>query len=126
MPFVLLKYSSLTHADPRKSIKGYSHKPVVKMLIPLTAQPLRRVTLALLPKEEIDRMCKDGVLTPIDAADWLSNMVIAHKANGAIRICADLTNVNAAIIPVRYPLPTIKELSQFFADSTVFSKKNMK
>lgn len=128
MPFVLLKYSSLTHADPRKSIKGYSHKPVVNMLIPPTAQPLRRVPLALLPKvkEEIDRMVRDGVLKPIDAADWLSNMVIAYKANGAIRICADLTNVNAAIIPDRYPLPTIEELSQFFADSTVFSKIDLK
>ena len=49
-------------------------------------------------------------------------MVVAHKSNGAIRICVDLTNVNKAIVPDRYSLPTIDELAEFFAGSRVFSK----
>ena len=92
------------------------------------AKAQRRVLLALLPKvkEEINRMVKDGVLEQVDTADWLCNMVIAHKSNGAIRVCADLTNVNQAIIPDKYPLPTIEELSQFFANSIIFTKIDLK
>ena len=67
-------------------------------------------------------MVGDGVLKKIDVADWVSNMVVAHKLNGAIRICIDLTNVNKAIVRDRYPLPTIDKLAEFFAGSRVLSK----
>ena len=75
-----------------KSIKGFVHKPVVNELLPSVAQPLLRVSLALLlkVKEELDRIMRDGVLKQIDAAYMVSNMVVAHKSNGGIRICVDL------------------------------------
>ena len=96
---VLQQFSYRLQADPSKSIRGYVHKPIVNELLRPIAQPLRRVPLALLSKvkEELDRMMRDGVLTQIDAADRVSNMVVAHKSNGAIRICVDLTNVDKAI-----------------------------
>ena len=53
-------------------------------------------------------------------------MVVAHKSNGAIRICVDLINVNKAIVPDRYYLPTIDELAEFFAASCVFSKIDLR
>lgn len=114
--------------DPSKFISGYVHKPVVNSLIPPVAQAVRRVPLALLPKvsEELKRMVKEEVLEPIEASDWVSNMVIVHKSNGSIRICADLSEVNKAIIPDRYPLPTNDELSQFFAGSKLFEKIDLK
>ena len=122
------QYKTLLQADPSKSIKGFLHKPVVNELLSPVAQPLRRVPLALLPKvkEELDRMVRDGVLKQIYAADWVSNMVVAHKSNGSIRICVDLTNVNKPIIPDRYPLPTIDELAEFFAGSRIFSKIDLR
>ena len=129
VPHPLLEsHSSILQADPRKSIRGFTHTPVVNTLVPPVAQPLRRVPLALLPKvkAEIERMVNDGVLQQIEAADWVSNMVVVHKANGAIRICVDLTAVNKAVIPDRFPLPTIEELSEFFAGATVFSKIDLK
>ena len=120
---VLQQFGSLLQADPSKSIRGYVHKPIVNKLLPPVVQLLRRVPLALLPKvkEELDRMVRNGVLKQIDAADWVSNMVVAHKSNSAILICIDLTNVNKAIVPDRYPLHTIDELAEFFAGSRVFS-----
>ena len=125
---ILRQFASLFEPDPKKKIKGFKHTPVVNTLVPPVAQALRRVPLALLPKvkAELDRMVNENVLVPIDASDWVSNMVIAHKANGAIRICVDLSDVNKAIIPDRYPLPTIEELSEFFAGSTLFSKIDLK
>ena len=71
-------------------------------------------------------MVRDGVLKQIDAADWVSNMVVADKSNGSIRICVGLTSVNKAIIPDRYPLPTIDELGEFIATSRVFSKIDLR
>ena len=71
-------------------------------------------------------MVRDGVLKQIDAADWVSNMVVAHKFNGAIRICVDLTNVNKAIVPDSHPLPTIDELAEFFAGSRFLSKIDLR
>ena len=53
-------------------------------------------------------------------------MVVAHKSNGAMSICVDLTNVNEAIVPDSYPLPTIDELDEFFACSRVFSKIDLR
>ena len=60
---------------------------VNKLLVPVE-QPLRRDQVALPPqvKEELDRMVHDGVLKQIDAADWVSNMFIAHQSNGDILI----------------------------------------
>ena len=125
---LLQRYRSILDVDPKKSIKGYIHKPVVNKLLPPVAQAQRRVPLALLDKvkSELERMVHDGVLKQVEAADWVSNMVIARKANGAIRICVDLTDVNKAIVPDRYPLPTIDELSEFFAGSRFFSKIDLK
>ena len=71
-------------------------------------------------------MVRDCVLKQIDAVDWVSNMVVAHKFNGAIRICVGLTNVNKAIIPDRYPLPTIDKLKECFAGSRVFTKIDLR
>jgi len=101
---------------------------VVNSLVPPVAQSQRRVPLALLDNvdAELERMVADEVLEPVKAADWVSNTVVAHKSNGAIRICADLSDVNKAIIPDRYPLPTIDELAEFFAGCKFFSKIDLK
>lgn len=45
---------------------------------------------------------------------------------GVIRICYDLTNGNKAVIPDRYPLPTLEELASFYADRKVFAKIDLK
>ena len=53
-------------------------------------------------------------------------MVIAPKPNDEIRICEDLRQPNKPINPDRNPLPTMDELSEFFAGGTVFSKIDFK
>ena len=53
---------------------------------------------------------------------WISNLVVACRKSGEVRLCVDLKSVNKAIIPDKYPLPTIEELSVEFHHSTVFTK----
>ena len=44
------------------------------------------------------------------------------KKDGGLRLCVNLSDVNRAIIPERYPLLTMDELTEKLAGSTVFSK----
>ncbi|KAJ8356463.1 hypothetical protein SKAU_G00192570 [Synaphobranchus kaupii] len=62
----------------------------------------------------------------VSAAPWISNLVIAKKKSGGIRICVDLRLVNKAVIPDRYPLPTSEELTALFYGSTVFTKLDLR
>ena len=112
-----LQFSSLLQSDPNKFIKNYVHTPIVDELLPFVALPLCRVPLifVLIIKEELDRMVGVGVFKQFDTADIINNLVVAHKSNGAIRICVDLTFVNMAIVPDSYLLYTIDELAELFA-----------
>ncbi len=67
-----------------------------------------------------------GIIEPVDASPWVSNLVVAQKKSGALRVCVDLRAVNKAVIPDRFPLPTSEELTAQFHGSTVFSKLDLR
>jgi len=54
-----------------------------------------------------------------------SNIVTAKKRDGSLRLCVNLSDVNKAIILDTYPLPTMDELTERIAGSTVFSKVDL-
>jgi len=68
--------------------------------------------------DELRRMECDGIIERIDASIWTSNIVVARKKNGEIRICVNLSHFNRALIPERYPLATMEELTERIAGST--------
>ena len=92
--------------------------------------PMRRVPLAIVEEvnQELNRMEKEGILSKIDSSPWVSNMVIVRKdhGKGGIRICADFRQLNKAIVPDKYPLPTVDELSEHFAGCRYFTKIDLK
>ena len=68
--------------------------------------PSRRVPLALKPrlKQELEKLTKLGMIAPMDApTDWVSNVVIATKPSGDLRICIDPKELNKALKWKRYP-----------------------
>ncbi len=72
----------------------------------------RRVAHPLMPKveEALDNMVAQGVirkLGPDEPSQWCSGMVVVPKANGRLRICVDLTELNKVVIRPRYMLPTV-------------------
>ena len=125
---ILAKYPNITKITAGKIVKRFVHEPTINPQVQPITEAQRRVPLVYSEKviAELKRMEKEQVLEKIDSSPWVSNMVIAPKPNNNIRICADLRNANTAVIPDKYPLPTIDELSQFFAGSTVFSKIDLK
>jgi len=51
--------------------------------------------------------------------------VTAKKRDGSLCLCVNLSDVNKAIIPNTYPLPTMDELTEQIAGSTVFLKVDL-
>jgi hypothetical protein len=70
-------------------------------------------------------MEREGIIERIDASVWTSNIVVARKKCGGVRVCVNLSDVNKALVPQRYPLPTMEELTERIAGSTVFSKLDL-
>jgi hypothetical protein len=109
-------------------ITGFQHQPMVDKSVRPVRQALRRLPLALRDEvsAELKRMQDLHIIEKIDASPWISNLVIVRKTDKSLRICVDLTNVNKAVIPEVYPLPTLEELTSKLAGATVFSKLDMK
>ena len=68
--------------------------------VPPNTSPSRRVPLALKPKleNELKRLTNLGIIKPVDEpTDWVSNLVIATKESGDIRLCLDPKHLNRAL-----------------------------
>ena len=107
---------------------GYCHAPRVDPSIAPKAQALRRPPFSVWEEvsTELHRLEADGIIEKIDSSPWVSNLVIAHHKNGELRLCVDLKEVNMAIIPDKYPLPTIDELSASFHGARIYTKLDMR
>ena len=53
---------------------------------------------------------------------WCAGMVVVLKANGKVRICVDLTNLNESILREFHPLPSVDHTLAQLSGATVFSK----
>ncbi|XP_055584828.1 uncharacterized protein K02A2.6-like [Uranotaenia lowii] len=76
-------------------------------------QPLRRVPIHLeaAVTEKLDELLRQDIIeTKKGPATWVSQLVVANKANGSIRLCVDLRRVNQAVIRDRHPMPVIEDV----------------
>lgn len=106
------------------TLEGLQHLDVDPS-VPPTIAPSRRVPFAIKPKlkTELDRLTDIGVLMPVDEpTDWVSNLVIATKESGDLRLCLDLQQLNKALKRERYPLPVIDDVLPSLAQAKVFTK----
>ena len=66
---------------------------------------------------------KLGVIAKVQQpTDWCAGMVIVPKRNGTVRICVNLTKLNASICRERHVLPSVEETLALLGDAKVFSK----
>ncbi len=109
-------------------LTAFAHQPLLNPVIKPVIQPLRRIPLALRDgvSAELMQLLDVGIIEPVDASPWVSNLVVAQKKSGALRVCVDLRAVNKAVISDRFPLPTSEELTAQFHGSTVFSKLDLR
>ena len=94
-----------------------------------TVSPSRRMPFALRSKlqVELDRLTELGVVAPVDEpTDWVSNIVIATKPSGDLRICIDPKPLNKALKRERYPIPVIDDVLPELATAKMFTKIDAK
>lgn len=78
-------------------------------------------------KTELDRLTDLGVIAPVDEpTDWVSNIVIATKSSGDLRVCIDPKELNKALKRERYPIPVIDDVLPELANAKIFSKLDAK
>ena len=66
-------------------------------------------------------MLEAGIIAQTRHSSWCSNLVVARKKNGKIRICIDFRNLNRACTKDHYPLPKMETLLQRVTGSGMIS-----
>src|SRR5687768_8411617 len=63
-------------------------------------------------KEEVDRLCKQGILRKINRSEWACPMITVSKPDGSLRSLADLRELKKWIRRYPFPIPKIQDMLQ--------------
>ena len=80
---------------------------------PTSAKMARPVPVSLeeVVEKELDRLTKDGIMTPVMHSEWASPIVVVPKTDGRVRICGDYkVSVNPVLDADQYPLSNIEDI----------------
>ena len=92
------------------------HQTTAPRHIPI---PLREKVI-----RELEKMVKMGVIKKIDnPTEWCHPIVIVSKPDGSIRLCIDLTKLNAGVERELYQLESVEETIGKLGDECVFMTK---
>ena len=95
-------------------------KPVFKKARPVPFS-LREIV-----EKELDRLTKDGIMTPVMHSEWASPIVVVQKTDGRVRICGDYkVSVNPVLDVDQYPLPNIEDIFATLSGGVYFSKLDL-
>ena len=103
-----------------------------KLHVDSQARPLyfkaRSVPYALRQKveQELERLEKQDVITPVLFSDWATPIVPVVKSDGSVRVCGDYKlTANKVSKTDRYPLPKIEDIFASLAGGETFSKLDL-
>ncbi|KAL3205994.1 hypothetical protein MRX96_040441 [Rhipicephalus microplus] len=106
--------------------------PPVKLALNPEVVPVRlkarTVPFALRQKidAELDKLLQQGVLEPVDCAEWETPIVTPLKGNGDVRICADYKcTINKALQQHAYPVPVVSHVLASLSGGTIFAKLDL-
>ncbi len=110
---VLARHATIFN-DELGTLKGFKAKIHVDPSITPRFSKARPVPYAMreLVEEELDRLTQQGVLEPVQFADWAAPIVPVLKSDKkSVRICGDFKmSVNAASNLDAYPIPRVEDL----------------
>ena len=122
VPVCVSEHSEVFEGKPGKIATVHLY---VDENVPCRAVPPRKIPLAMQGKvkTELDRLCKMGILEKIEEpTQWMSQMAVATKRSGELRICIDPQALNRALVRERYMLPTFEDVLPSLSGAQVFSK----
>lgn len=88
----------------------------------------RPVAYALKAKveQELDRLQREGIISPVEFTEWAAPIVPVVKQNGSVRICGDYKcTVNQVSKLDKYPIPKTEDLLATLAGGRKFTKLDM-
>lgn len=75
---------------------------------------------------ELQRMVKQGILTPVKFSQWAAPIVPVCKEDGSIRLCGDYkVTINQALKMESYPLPRIDDIFAALEGGVKFTKLDL-
>ena len=78
-------------------------------------------------KNELNNLCALKVITPVNTpTDWASNIVVATKKSGDLRVCINPQALNKALKRERYQLPILEDFLPSLAQAKVFTTLDLK
>ena len=77
-----------------------------------------------LVEKELNRLVQEGILEPVEYAEWASPIVPVHKKDkSSVQVCSDFKQtINPVSRLDRYPIPKVEDLFTSLAGGRVFSK----
>ena len=89
------------------------------------ARPVPYAMKAPLEKE-LERLEKEGIITPVQFSEWAAPIVPIVKSDGSIRVCGDYKcTINRASKLDNYPIPKTEDLLTTLGGSQKFTKLDM-
>jgi len=90
------------------------HKIETNLSTPVR-QALRRHPVAYLPQndEYLQEMQDNGIVEPRIGSEWVSNIVLVRKKDGALRYCIYYRGLNAVTTKANYPVPRMSRLTRW-------------
>ena len=85
----------------------------------------RKIAHPLLPqmKSELQSMVRQEIISAVTVpTQWCSGMVPVPKANGSVRICVDLTQLNKSVQREIHPMSSVDESLAKLGSSKIFTK----
>ena len=77
--------------------------------------------------EEIAKMERADIIEEhVGPAPWISNIVLAPKNDGSLRVTVDMRQVNKAIKNTHVPIPSVEEIKAQLSGSNLFSKLDLR
>ena len=77
-------------------------------------------------EKKLDRMLGEGILDPVEFAEWEAPIVSVMKPNNSVRICGDFCmTINQAMTLDQYLTPKIENLLTLLAGGKSFTKLDL-
>ena len=107
---------------------GYTCKYYVDENVPPVASPHRTVPYHLESQfdKEIEKLEDAGIVEDHEGpAPWISNILLAPKDDGGVRVTLDMREPNKAIYGNGLPIPRAEDIRRGFAGCRVFTKTRL-
>ena len=112
-------------------LRGHQVDLLVNPEVKPVAEPPRRIPYHLKDRvdEKVDEMLRSDVIEEHRTgkpAPWISNIVIAPKDDGDIRVTLDAKNLNEAVQASSFPIPRQEDIKVKLTGAKLFSKLDLK